>query len=151
MDIVDGSSEQLPKLTAGFAEEHTKTYVESDKYLRWHEGDLITAFFGKTLNNKFMFEGSTGDNSGSFAHIPSGKLETGNAIDAIYAVYPYNANIKFIESGKIKLYLPAEQEYAHESFGKGANTMVAATENTEDTYLAFKKYRAHHFAYFSCF
>lgn len=137
-EIVDSSSEQLPELTAGFAEEQTKTYVESGKYLRWHEGDLITAFFGRTLNNKFMFEGKTGDNSGSFAHIPSGKLETGNAIDAIYAVYPYNAESKFIEGGKIKLYLPVEQEYAPESFGKGANTMVAATENTEDTYLAFK-------------
>lgn len=136
--IVDSFSEQLPELTAGFAEEQTKTYVESGKYLRWHEGDLITAFFGRTLNNKFMFEGKTGDNSGSFAHIPSGKLETGNAIDAIYAVYPYNAESKFIEGGKIKLYLPVEQEYAPESFGKGANTMVAATENTEDTYLAFK-------------
>jgi hypothetical protein len=131
-------TEQLPDLTAGFDEEQTKTYVENGRYLRWHEGDLITAFFGRTLNNKFMFEGETGDNSGSFAHIPSGKLETGNAIDAIYAVYPYNVNNKFVEGGKLKLYLPSEQEYAPLSFGKGANTMVAVTENTEDTYLAFK-------------
>jgi hypothetical protein len=85
-----------------------------------------------------MFEGNTGDNSGSFAHIPSGKLETGNAIDAIYAVYPYNVKNKFVEGGKIKLYLPVEQEYAPASFGKGANTMVAVTENTADTYLPFK-------------
>ena len=134
----EATTEQLPNLTAGFDEEQTKTYVESGKYLRWHEEDLITAFFGRTLNNKFMFEGSTGDNSGSFAHIPSGKLETGNAIDAIYAVYPYNAKNKFVEGGKIKLYLPTEQEYAPASFGKGANTMVAVTENTADTYLPFK-------------
>ena len=42
-DVTETSSEQLPNLTAGFAEERTKTYVESGKYLRWHEDDRLTA------------------------------------------------------------------------------------------------------------
>ena len=33
-DVTVTSSEQLPNLTAGFAEGKTKTYVESGKYLR---------------------------------------------------------------------------------------------------------------------
>ena len=53
----------MPKLTAGFAED-TRTYVEDGFYLRWHEGDLISAFVGNTRNTQYIFEGKTGDNGG---------------------------------------------------------------------------------------
>ena len=137
-DVTETSSEQLPDLTAGFAEEETKTYVESGKYLRWHEDDRLTAFFGNTLNRQYKFNGATGDNSGSFSYVPSGNLETGNALDRIYAVYPYDETTTITDDGKISLTLPAVQTYAENSFGRGANTMLAATENVEDTFLAFK-------------
>ena len=125
-------------LTAGFADYQTKTYVEEGKYLRWHANDRITAFFGNTLNRQYEFEGEDGDNSGSFRYISSGVLETGNDIDRIYAVYPYDKSIKYIEGGKIQLSLPAVQNYEEKSFGKGANTMVAVTADVEDTFLPFK-------------
>lgn len=128
----------LPDLTAGFADDQTKTYVEGGKYLRWHEDDRITAFFGNTLNRQYRFSGKTGDNSGSFVHVPSGNLETGNKIDRIYAVYPYDKDAKLVEEGQIHLSFPAVQSYTESSFGKGANTMVAVTEDVEDTFLAFK-------------
>ena len=132
------SSEQLPNLTAGFAGEETKTYVESGKYLRWHEDDRLTAFYGNTRNRQYKFNGATGDNNGSFSHVPSGDLETGNAFDRIYAVYPYDETTTITDEGLISLTLPAVQVYAENSFGRGANTMLAVTENKEDTFLAFK-------------
>ena len=50
----------LPDLTASFANEgETRTFVEDSKYLRWHESDLITAFFGNTLNRQYKFKGKT--------------------------------------------------------------------------------------------
>ena len=137
-DVTVTSSEQLPNLTAGFAEGETKTYVESGKYLRWHEDDRLTAFFGNTLNCQYKFNGATGDNSGSFSYISSGNLETGNALDRIYAVYPYDETTTITDDGKISLTLPAVQTYAENSFGRGANTMFAVTENVEDTFLGFK-------------
>ena len=137
-DVTVTSSEQLPNLTAGFAEGETKTYVESGKYLRWHEDDRLTAFFGNTLNRQYKFNGATGDNSGSFSYISSGNLETGNALDRIYAVYPYDENTTITDDGKISLTLPDVQTYAENSFGCGANTMLAVTENVEDTFLGFK-------------
>ena len=137
-DVTVTSSEQLPNLTAGFAEGETKTYVESGKYLRWHEDDRLTAFFGNTRNRQYKFDGSTGDNSGSFSYISSGNLETGNALDRIYAVYPYDETTTITDDGKISLTLPAVQTYAENSFGRGANTMLAVTENVEDTFLGFK-------------
>ena len=128
----------LPTLIAGF-EEDTRTYVEQDTYLRWHADDRLTIFYGNTMNRQYRFNGKSGDNSGSFSHIPSGNIETGNSFDHIYAVYPYDATISLDDINKsMSLTLPAEQTYAEDSFGRGANTMVAVTENLEDTFLSFK-------------
>ncbi len=129
----------LPDLTANFADDGlTRTYVEAGKYLRWHEADLITAFFGNTLNRQYKFNGATGANSGTFSLVPNGELGTGNTLDAIYAIYPYDASATISDDGLILLTLPSEQSYAENSFGKGANTMVAVTESVEDTFLSFK-------------
>ena len=129
----------LPDLTASFADEgETRTFVEDSKYLRWHESDLITAFFGNTLNRQYKFKGKTGDNSGTFSLVSSGELGTGNDLSSIYAVYPYDENTTITDNGVFSLTLPATQTYAENSFGKGANTMVAVTESVEDTFLSFK-------------
>ena len=133
------NNENLPDLTATFAdEEATRTYIEEGKYLRWNEDDRLTAFFGNTLNRQYKFNGATGDNSGTFSLVPDGMLGTGNAFDHIYALYPYNADARITDEGVISLTLPAEQTYAENSFGRGANIMIAVTENLEDTFLAFK-------------
>ena len=124
-------------LQAGFAED-TRTYVENGKYLRWHEDDRLTAFYGNTLNRQYKFKGKTGANSGTFSLVPSGELGTGNTLDCIYAVYPYNEMVEITDEGEISLTLPAVQSYAENSFGRGANTRIAITENLEDTFLAFK-------------
>lgn len=138
-EIARPNNEILPDLTAVFADkEATRTYVENGKYLRWHEDDRITAFYGNTLNRQYKFNGTTGDNSGTFSLVPSGELGTGNAFDRIYALYPYSTDARITDEGLISLTLPATQTYAENSFGLGANTMVAVTENLEDTFLAFK-------------
>ena len=133
------NNENLPDLTAAFAdEEATRTYIEEGKYLRWNEDDRLTIFFGNTLNRQYKFNGATGDNSGTFSLVPDGMLGTGNAFDHIYALYPYNADARITDEGIISLTLPAVQNYAENSFGRGANTMIAVTENVEDTFLSFK-------------
>ena len=138
-EIARPNNENLPDLTAAFAEAgDTRTYIEDGKYLRWHEDDRLTAFYGNTLNRQYKFNGATGDNSGTFSLVPDGMLGTGNAFDRIYALYPYNADARITDEGVISLALPAVQNYAENSFGRGANTMIAVTENVEDTFLAFK-------------
>ena len=128
----------LPTLTAGF-ENATRTYVEQDTYLRWHADDRLTIFYGNTLNHQYKFLGKSGATGGEFEPVKSGNLGTGNSFDHIYAVYPYDANISLDDIEKsMSLSLPAEQRYSEDSFGRGANTMVAVTENLEDTFLSFK-------------
>ena len=133
------NNENLPDLTASFAdEEATRTYIEEGKYLRWNEDDRLTIFFGNTLNRQYKFNGATGDNSGTFSLVADGILGTGNAFDRIYALYPYNADVRISDEGVISLTLPTTQTCAENSFGVGANTMVAVTENLDDTFLSFK-------------
>ena len=123
--------------SASFEDNETRTYVEDGILLRWTSGDQISLFDGNTLNRQYKFDGETGDNSGTFS-IVSTPYGSYNDLTANYAVYPYASDTKIAESGVMTVTLPAEQAYAENSFGASDNTMVAVTENTEDTFLKFK-------------
>ena len=123
--------------TASFEQNDTRTYVEEGNLLRWNAGDQITIFDSYTLNQQYQFDGETGDNGGTFSKV-SNQFGTGNDLNCHYAVYPYNKDIKITETGAITANLPAEQSYAENSFGLGANTMVAVTKDVDDTFLKFK-------------
>lgn len=123
--------------TASFEKNESRTYIEEGNLLRWTEGDQISLFEGNTLNRQYQFDGKTGDNSGTFSLVVK-PFGTGNDLTAHYAVYPYASNIKITEKGVITVTLPAEQSYVENSFGLGANTMVAVTEDIDDSFLPFK-------------
>ena len=123
--------------SASFEDNETRTYVEDGILLRWTSGDQISLFDGNTLNRQYKFDGETGDNSGTFS-IVSTPYGSYNDLTANFAVYPYASDTKIAESGVMTVTLPAEQAYAENSFGASDNTMVAVTENTEDTFLKFK-------------
>ena len=125
------------KFIASFEENESRTYIEEGNLLRWTEGDQISLFVGNTLNQQYLFDGETGDNSGTFTRI-NGTFGTGNDLSANYAVYPYSPKVKITEEGIITSILPSEQSYAVNSFGLGANTMVAVTQDTYDTFLKFR-------------
>ena len=143
----DGVNDRMPvavdtpeTLYAEFADERgedeTRTYVVEERKLRWHEGDEIS-FFPVTYNMCYRFNGQTGDNGGSFSKVTT-DLVTGNSLPTRYAVYPYQGDTKINEFGHITYYFPEEQQWAEESFGRGANAMVAVTENHDDNVLRFK-------------
>ena len=123
--------------TTSFENNESRTYLENGKYSYWTEGDRISLFDGNTLNQQYIFSGETGDDSGTFFTLskPEG---TGMALNTNYAVYPYSENVKISSKGVITVSLPHEQHYAENSYGLGDNTMVAITENVNDTFLLFK-------------
>ena len=123
----------------------SRTYIEEDEatsnlYLRWTKGDEISIFRGTTLNQRFQFKGETGDNSGSFKSVPSDDFVSSNDLNERrnYAFYPYDEDTKITEKGMLTVTLPEVQTYAENSFGLGANGMVAVTESTGDVDLKFK-------------
>ena len=70
-DVADVIPSRYPDLTARF-EKATRTYIGEGNNLRWHEDDRLTVFYGNTLNQQYRFNGQTGDNSGTFSHVPDG-------------------------------------------------------------------------------
>ena len=123
-------------LYAEFDDVDTRTYLEQEKYLRWTAGDEIS-FFPVTSNVRYRFKGETGANSGSFDKITSGEV-SGDALANCYAVYPYAEDTSINSDGVISFMLPTVQYYQPNSFGLGANTMVAVTANANDNILRFK-------------
>ena len=118
-------------------DESTRTFVDEKIRLRWTEGDLISLFEGTTRNKQYKFLGETGDNAGDFEDITTG-FGSGNDIDRYYAIYPYSSTTKLHEDGYITYTFPAEQNYAENSFGLGANPMVAVTGGLDDFDLCFR-------------
>ena len=114
----------------------SKVYADQNLKLLWNAGDEITVFNKSTYNSRFQFAGQDGDNAGDFNDITASGLHTGNALDWVYAVYPYSAENKIDNAGSaITLTIPEMQHYRENSFGLGSNTMVAVSD---DNYLAFK-------------
>lgn len=136
-ELLKNESTNFPKITAGFEQDESRTYIEEGNLLRWTENDQISFFYKSTLNLQYQFDGETGDNAGTFSLVNQ-VVGTGNDLNRNYAVYPYASKIKITENGVITTTLPAEQSYAENSFGLGDNTMVAVTQNTNDTFLKFK-------------
>ena len=130
----DGSGRTF---TASFEQSETRTYVEDGNLLRWNAGDQISLFDCNDQNLQYEFDGETGDDSGTFSFIGTSD-GSGNDLSANYAVYPYASDVKITGDGVITVTLPAQQNYAENSFGLCANTMVAVTKDADDTFLKFK-------------
>lgn len=128
-----------PDFYATFESDDTRTFVDEKVRLLWTEGDQLS-IFTSTLNQKYEFDGETGDNSGTFTPISSGQFGSGStlSVDANFAVYPYNQSTKISYDGELSIELPSTQAYAEDSFGVNANTMVAATKSQNDYFLSFK-------------
>lgn len=134
-DVIDYGS---PAFRAGFwSEDNTKTFVGDDDRLYWTESDKVSIFDASTTNVKYTFGGNTGDKEGALLKIAS-EYPDGTALSANYAIYPYNASTTISESGVFTVDMPATQLYARNSFGPGANTMVAVSGNVDDRNLSFK-------------
>ena len=113
----------------------SKVYSDANLNVHWDAGDRISIFRKDTGNREYIFTGSTGDNSGEFEELADSSMAAGEALPYFYAVYPYDAGTAVATDGTISCTLPAVQSYRENTFGLGAGTMVAVSE---DNFLAFK-------------
>ena len=122
--------------TAMFDESDTKVYVDTDLKLHWNSGDEIS-IFNSLYNKRYRFDGQDGDRKGTFTLVGDNYLGAPKIATTI-AVYPYSDETTVVNSELIAVTLPSIQSYAENSFGLGANTMVAVAENQESDKLFFK-------------
>ena len=126
----------------------TATKVFADEKLRvlWNAEDQISIFNKSTYNQLYVFDGEDGDNGGGFHKVDIDDFSTGNPIDYIYSVYPYQSQTKVSNDGDLSVVLPSQQYYKQNSFGIGANTMMSVTSDNHllfrnvGSYLSFKFY-----------
>ena len=115
--------------------EGTRVYANKELYLRWTADDRVSIFDKNTYNQQYKFLGETGDNSGGFNRVDAAEFVTGNPIPHVVSVYPYQEATEITEEEVLTLTLPAEQHYAENTFGLGANTMVSVSS---DNVLLYK-------------
>lgn len=118
----------------------TRTVVAEDgKSILWNMGDNITYFFDCLHGAQYKYQGEDGVAEAEFDKITEGTRDFG--LSRSYAVYPFEVNASCIQDNgveKLQVFYPAEQNYMPNSFGRGANVMVAAGEHTLDYNLRFR-------------
>lgn len=136
-EIISPDSES-PIFYASIESVDSRTYLDEDEKMRWTKDDRITIFVGENYNREFAFTGSSGSTAGGFTQKSVDGFYTAEKVSANYAVYPYNSTTLLEAEGYFQLSMPSIQNYAEDSFGLNANTMVAVTESTSDMFLQFK-------------
>ena len=135
-DAITPSTAESTKFYASIEAPATRTSVDGEGKLSWSANDEITLFKGDTYARQYKYKGET-DGGSVFEEVISQGSST-TELTANYSIYPYAANTTISNDGKILYTIPATQKYAVNSFGLGANPMVAVTKNKNDNFLAFK-------------
>ena len=112
----------------------TKVFTDESLHVLWNADDYISIFDKTTRNKQYRFTGADGANGGDFEEVGD-TFGTGSDIEYNYAVYPYDAANAYVFDNILSTSFPAVQTYRANSFGPGANLMVARSA-THD--LSFK-------------
>ena len=113
----------------------TKVFADENLKVRWNADDRISLFDKSTYNYQYRFLGEDGETAGDFEKIATSGFITGNKLEHYYAAYPYSKANKMSNQGVLTMTFQAEQAWKEQSFGVGANLMVAVSD---DDFLAFK-------------
>lgn len=129
-------------------DEQTRTYVD-DKSVKWHRGESISYYAGVYGNVKYTMEEGQYDGTVNAEFVKDGDAKysfdtppfaTDKPTYSL-AVYPYDETQIARFNGSRYYFLvnyPKEQTYAPNSFGKGANIMVATGSSNDDENLYFR-------------
>lgn len=121
--------------------DETRTYLDENLKMRWHNDDRITVFCGNDNNAEYAFTGKTGATAGDFQLIVENQTGTGESVWRNYALYPHSSATKFVSTGPygyIEYTIPATQHYVEGTFAPNTNLMAAVTETPEERRLQFK-------------
>lgn len=119
----------------------TRTVVANDKSVLWNTGDAVSVYMDITHNAKYQYLGEGGV---SYAELVIDKNAVSQEVFTVtnsFAVYPYSTTNACVKNGgveKLQVDFPAVQNYAANSFGRGANVMVAAGTHTTDKNFRFR-------------
>ena len=119
-------------------EEKTKTFFDDNLNVLWNADDRVTIFKDLTNGKEYRFVGEDGDPGGDLEFVPNDNdnFSAGSDLGGYnYALYPHSSETKIKGDGTITYNFPDLQTYRENSFGRGANVMIAKSVDTD---LRFK-------------
>lgn len=124
---VDVQPSDAPEtLTVSF-EEDTRIQLNKEQKTVWTEGDLVSVFYRSNANQKWQFQGKTGDRKGNLKRVSAGSAT--ETMQRVVVVYPYNENYYInTETYNVEATLPATQHYLKDSYGLDGNIMISSGE-----------------------
>ena len=110
----------------------TRTYVDG-KTVMWQPGDIISHFCDNRRNAPYIYNGETAASNVELEYYDDidNNVTENTAVNYSRSVYPYDPQTAItVEDGvdKIHVSYPTAQTYAPNSFGRGANLMIATGE-----------------------
>ena len=117
-------------LTVGFEGDDTRIELNEVCKTVWSAGDEASVFYRSNANQRWAFQGETGDRIGTLKRVAN--AEATAQMTKVVVVYPYNTNYWLnYANGNIEATLPAVQSYKEGSYGAEGNIMVAQSEFTQ--------------------
>ncbi len=112
-------------------EDESRIQLDNGKTV-WTQGDKVSVFYKTTGNECYQFTGNTGDTRGSIMKVSGSAGAT--AIDKNIVIYPYNKDYELdLMNNTVSVVIPSTQRYAKNSYGVGANVMIASSSNNSFT------------------
>ena len=117
-------------ITVGFEGDQTRIQLNEEQKTVWTKGDLASVFYRSDANQKWQYQGETGERIGDLKRVKNATGTTKTTKTVV--VYPYSENYWLnTDSYAIEASLPATQYYTEGSYGVGSNLMVSQSEFTQ--------------------
>lgn len=124
------ATETQDTLIVGFEGDDTRIQLNDELRTVWNEADLVSVYFYSDANQKWQYQGQTGERVGEIKRVEAG-VPTAQT-DYVVVAYPYKDDYLLNrQTANLITSLPAEQSYAERSYGAGGNIMVARSEFTQ--------------------
>ena len=117
-------------IKVGFEDDETRIQLNSAQKTVWTKEDLVSVFYRSDANQKWQYQGETGERVGNLQRVEDATATTQTTKTVV--VYPYSKNYWLnTDNYAIDATLPATQYYAAGSYGVGSNLMVSQSEFTQ--------------------
>ncbi len=114
-------------IRVGFEDDETRIQLNEAQKTVWTKEDLVSVFYRSDANQKWQYQGETGERVGDLKRVDAGTAT--KDFSRVVVVYPYNDNYYINpETYNIQASLPAVQHYLANSYGLDGNIMVSSSE-----------------------
>lgn len=117
----------------------SRTYLDN-KTVMWQSSDEVSFFYGNEHNARYGYFGLNPASTVEF-RLLNNATQVNQQLNYSRGVYPYDPGITIETQGevdKINVTYPAVQAYAQNSFGRGANLMIATGDSPTGEILHFR-------------